>query len=207
MRTCRSCGSWSRTNISTFRASHLAVRRSRNRNLSCRVAVAGIEPAARRLTVALPYQHGTHRNSVKSHEARAESGHDHSSARPARDSYRRTLQSVRSDSNRRSRASDASAASYGKGTGLPHALRNLSVVSCQLSAGGVLGGGLCGSLGLDSGAGAVSAIYGQSTGNQLGMSTSTKKARCRRDTGLWRWSPDTAKRHPNGSWVRSARFL
>ena len=32
----------------------------------------------------------------------------------------------------------------------------------------------------------------------------TKKARCRSDTGLWRFSPNTAKRHKRRIWVESA---
>jgi hypothetical protein len=32
----------------------------------------------------------------------------------------------------------------------------------------------------------------------------TKKARCRGDTGLWRFSPNTAKRHKRRIWVESA---
>jgi len=32
----------------------------------------------------------------------------------------------------------------------------------------------------------------------------TKKARCRSDTGLWRFSPNTAKRHKRRIWVESS---
>ena len=36
------------------------------------------------------------------------------------------------------------------------------------------------------------------------IAAGTKKARCRSDTGLWRFSPNTAKRHKRRIWVESS---